>query len=404
MSRFKRLITSLMILYAASAVAEFVPETAFEEILPDNNGQQWFWAYGSRIPSNNDGQAYLFDESGKRLGQLSTGFWFNSLANVKSRNEIVTVESYFSRGSRGERTDLVAIHDARTLRVKSEIAIPPKRMNGVKNNGLLRLTEDERFALIINYTPAQSISIVDLEKGVFVEEVETPGCSVIYGAGNRDFYSICGNGSFLQIKLDDDGKVVARKRSERLFDAVNDFVSIAASRISDTWYFVSRQYNVYAIKMAGDTIELVDTWSLVSDAEREDQWTIAAMDHTTTHAATNRLYVMMRQGEAHQFEEASNHVWVYDVATGEKLDEIELAEPAVAMKVSQGQEPKLYTMSFHFPIPILAQLWMFIFDGEDSLLEIARQRVSVYDGLTGEHRRDSELIPHGGFVLYTQPW
>jgi methylamine dehydrogenase heavy chain len=277
-------------------------------------------------------------------------------------------------------------------------------MNGVKNNGLLRLTDDERFALIINYTPAQSISIVDLEKGVFVEEVETPGCSVIYGAGNRDFYSICGNGSFLQIKLDDDGKVVARKRSERFFDAVNDFVSIAASRINDTWYFVSRQYNVYAIKMVDDTIELIDTWSLVSEAEREDQWTIAGMDHTTTHAATNRLYVMMHQGEAHQFEEATNHVWVFDAATGEKLDEIELAEPAGAMKVSQGQEPKLYTMSFHIPIPSLALMWMFIFDGEDSLLEIARQRVSVYDGLTGEHLRDSELIPQGGFVFYTQPW
>jgi len=346
----------------------------------------------------------LFDEHGKRLGQLSTGFWFNNLVNAKSRNEIITSETYFSRGTRGERTDIVSVYDARHLSHKKEIVIPSKRMNGVKNNGLFALTDDERFALVVNYTPAQSISIVDLDLGKFVEEVETPGCSVIYGAGNRDFYAICGNGSFMQIKLAADGRVEKRQRSEKLFDAVNDFLSIAASRIGDTWYFVSRQYNVYAIRMDGDTIELVNKWSLVTEAERDDNWTIAGLDHTAAHEASNRLFVLMHQGEAHQFEEPGTEVWVYDATTGEKQQEIVLEEMSLAMKVSQTETPRLYTLNIHIPMPTLFVAWIFMTEGEAEVAKSVRQRMSAYDAASGEHLFFSELIPTGGLVLYVQPW
>lgn len=404
-SKLRVLLGTLLLVCAQYSGGEsFVPEKAFTEILPENNGQEWFWSYGSRVPSTGDGQAYLFDQEGKRLGQLSTGYWFNSLVNAKKREEIITVETYLSRGMRGERTDIVAIYDPRTLSFKQEIVIPPKRMNSVKNNGLLTLTEDERFALIANYTPAQSITIVDLDQRLFVEEIETPGCSVLYSAGNRDFYAICGNGAFMQIKLGDDGRVVTRKRTAPLFDPVNDFLTIAASQIGNTWYFVSRQYNVYGIRMDGDSIEVSEQWSLVTDDEREDDWTIAGMDHTAAHERSNRFYVLMHQGEAHKFEEPATHVWIYDVRSGKKVQEIELAEMANALKVSEGNEPRLYTLNFHFPMPTLFTAWIYLMDGESALKETLRQRMSVYDAISGEHQFYSELIPHGGFVMQVQPW
>ena len=402
---FKLMGVSFMLALSSSAIdADFVPEKAFTEVLPENTGQEWFWSYGLRMPSLVDGQAFLFDEHGKRLGQLSTGFWFNNLINAKLRSEIITTETYFSRGTRGERTDIVAVYDARSLSPKQEIIIPSKRMNSVKNNGLLALTDDEKFALVVNYTPAQSISIVNLELGEFVEEVETSGCSVIYGAGNRNFYTICANGSFMQIKLGDDGRVLERQRSEKLFNAVDDFLSIAASRIGDTWYFVSRQYNVYAIKMDGDTIELVNKWPLASEAEREDNWTIAGLDHTTAHEASNRLYVLMHQGQRHQFEEPGTHVWVYNATTGEKLQEIELEEMSLAMKVSQTQTPRLYTLNVHFPMPALFAAWIYTVEGESEISKSMRQRLSAYDALSGEHLFFSDLVPAGGLILHLQPW
>jgi methylamine dehydrogenase heavy chain len=405
MRLFKWISVTLLLSLSSNATAEgFVPEKAFSEVLPENTGQEWFWSYGFRMPSVADGQAFLFDEHGKRLGQLSTGFWFNNLINAKLRNEIIATETYFSRGTRGERTDIVSVYDAQSLSPKNEIIIPSKRMNSIKNNGLLALTDDEKFALVVNYTPAQSISIVNLELGEFVEEVETPGCSVIYGAGNRTFYAICANGSFMQIKLGDDGRVEKRQRSEKLFNAVEDFLSIAASRIGDTWYFVSRQYNVYAIKMDSDTIELVNKWSLISETEREDSWTIAGLDHTTAHEASNRLFVLMHQGEKHQFEEPGTHVWVYNATTGEKLQEIELEEMSLAMKVSQSDTPRLYTLNVHFPMPSLFAAWIYIVEGESEVTKSMRQRLSAYDAMSGEHLFFSDLIPPGGLILHVQPW
>ncbi|MCV6627377.1 MAG: hypothetical protein OIF38_14860, partial [Cellvibrionaceae bacterium] len=61
----------------ASTPGAFTPEQASTRTLPANTGQQWFWLSGSRGPSFADGQAYLYNQNGERLGQLSTGYWFN---------------------------------------------------------------------------------------------------------------------------------------------------------------------------------------------------------------------------------------------------------------------------------------------------------------------------------------
>ncbi|MCV6615883.1 MAG: hypothetical protein OIF35_12995 [Cellvibrionaceae bacterium] len=388
----------------ASTPGAFTPEQASTRTLPANTGQQWFWLSGSRGPSFADGQAYLYNQNGERLGQLSTGYWFNSLVNAPKRNEIITVETYFSRGTRGQRKDFVVLYDAQSLNVKKEIEIPPKRISGVRNSGFVNLSEDERFLIVVNYTPAQSISIVDLSRGRFVEEVETPGCSVPYAGAGRSFYAICGNGGFMRIKLGEDGRVVSRTRSKPLFDPVDDFLTISATRIGNTWYFVSRNSNVYAIAMDADRIELLDKWSLSSEQEREDNWMISGFHHTASHQKRAELYVLMQQGDEHGFEEPGSHVWVYDVNTKRKIREIELDELAISIDVDQSDKPRLYTLNFHFPIPWLFQLWLYISRGEAGLMEIARQRSSVYDAAQGKHLFDSELVPHGGFVLNVQAW
>ncbi|MCV6625653.1 MAG: hypothetical protein OIF38_06125, partial [Cellvibrionaceae bacterium] len=110
------------------------------------------------------------------------------------------------------------------------------------------------------------------------------------------------------------------------------------------------------------------------------------------------------QGDEHGFEEPGSHVWVYDVNTKRKIREIELDELAISIDVDQSDKPRLYTLNFHFPIPWLFQLWLYISRGEAALMEIARQRSSVYDAAQGKHLFDSELVPHGGFVLNVQAW
>ncbi len=227
----------LLVCCATIARADIPIEKAGVEVLPDHTEKHWFWVWGNSAPSQVDGRATLFDDNGRQIGMVSTGFWPGNLIPSAKHDELFSVETYFSRSVRGERTDVVSVYDPKTLRPKREIKVPPKRMTSVDYTGMNVMSDDERFLLIQNYTPAQSISIVDLDSSKFVGEVETPGCASIYPAGDRDFYSICGDGGFLHLRLDDSGHPILRERVAPLFDPVKDFLETEATRFGNTWYF-----------------------------------------------------------------------------------------------------------------------------------------------------------------------
>lgn len=383
--------------------AQIAIEKAGVKTLRDHKQQGWFWASGSNIPAITDGRAYLFDRQGQMLGQLSTGMWFNSLIMADKRNEIITTETYFSQGTRGERTDYVVIYDPITLSPKRQIVIPSKRMNAVRSNNLAVLTQDQKHLLVVNYTPAQSISIVDLERGEFIHELETPGCSVIYPAGNRDFYSICGNGSFMHIRIDENGKPILIQRTEKLFDAVGDFLTISASQIGQHWYFLSRKNNVYDFKMDSRGVKKMTSWSLVTNDEREDGWQIAGMHHTSTHQKSGKLYVLMQQGEVNNFEDPGSHVWVYDVKTGKKVQSIKLKSLALSINVDQSNKPRIYAMSMATPLPFLFEVWIYLFDGREGIINLLQPYVEVYDAASGDSVAVTSFLPRG-YINSVQAW
>ena len=393
----------LLAAHLPPALAEIAPEQGSVEVLEKHDGQHWFWIWGNRAPSMIDGRALLFDDSGRMLGQLDTGFWFNNLLPSASRNELFAVETYFSRGNRGERTDVVSVYDPLTLKPKREIAIPPKRINALGNTGLSVLSDDERFLLILNYTPAQSISIIDLDADRFVGEVETPGCASIYPAGPRDFYSICGDGGFLHLRLDEQGAVVLKQRSQPLFDPLKDLFTTSASRIGDTWYFVSRENHAYAVQMTPDELKVARSWSLVSDDERAADWRISGVHHTAVHAETGRLFVLMHQGGPETFQEPGTEVWVYDVQTGEKRQTLELKELSLSIGVSPGAQPRLYSVDYVMPMPFLATAWIFATEGKDGVVRRLQQQVNLYDADSGEHLRTVDGLPYG-YLNMVLPW
>lgn len=397
------LLLGLLFTPLSSTLADIPPEQARVEVLGEHSGQHWFWLWGNRAPSMIDGRALLFDDSGRMLGQLDTGFWFNSLLPAQTRHELFAVETYFSRGTRGERTDVVSVYDPLTLRPKREIAIPPKRINALGNTGLSVLSDDERFLLVLNYTPAQSISIVDLAADRFVGEVETPGCASIYPAGPRDFYSICGDGSFLHLRLDEQGAVRLSQRSQPLFDPLQDLLSTAASRIGDTWYFVSRDSRVYALQMSAEGIRLARQWSLLSDDERADDWRISGVQHTAVHAASGRLFVLMHQGGPETFQEPGTEVWAYDTASGTRLQRIELEEMGISIAVSAGEQPRLYSLDYVLPMPLPATAWIFLTEGKDGVLRRLQQQLNLYDADSGEHLRRVDGLPYG-YLNMVLPW
>jgi len=111
-------------------------------------------------------------------------------------------ETFRARGTRGERTDVLTIYDKRTLAPIGEVVIPPKRASEMPLHYNLQLLDNESLALVYNFTPATSVSVVDLVNREFLTEIPIPGCSLVYPMGGRAFASLCADGSILSVTLD----------------------------------------------------------------------------------------------------------------------------------------------------------------------------------------------------------
>lgn len=393
----------MALLAMATSHAQIPPEKASVATLGDHTGKGWFWVGGNRAPSQIDGRFFLFDDDGTMRGQLNNGYWPNTILTSAKGDEIYVPETYFARGLRGERTDVVTVYDGKTLLPKHEVRIPPKRMTALSSVGLEVLTDDERFMLVFNYTPAQSLSVVDLTHHRFVTEIETPGCASMYPAGNRDFYVICGDGGFLHVRLTETGQVALKERIAPLFDPINDFINTAAARKGNTWYFLSRQNHVVAIELTASGAKLAGKWSLLSDAERKDNWRYSGVQHIAIHRASDRLYALMHQGDEKTSQEPGTEVWVYDLKTQKKIDTIPLKELTLSIAVSQSATPRLYSIDFIVPMPYLAMLWVYLTEGQDGIYRVMQQAVSIYDTTTRKRLQHVRGLPNG-YLNTIVPW
>ncbi len=393
----------MVVLLSSAARAQIPAEKAGLATLGDHAGKGWFWVGGNRAPSQIDGRYFLFDDKGTMLGQLNNGYWPNALLTSTSGSDIYAAETYFARGLRGERTDVVTVYDGKTLLAKREVRLPPKRVTALASMGLETLSDDGRFMLVSNYTPAQSVSVVDLSKHRFVTEIETPGCASIYPAGNRDFHLICGDGGLLHLRLGDNGEPTLKERIAPLFDPINDFLITAASRQGNTWYFVSRQQNVYALELTSGGAKVIAKWSLLTDGERQSNWRYSGMQTTAIHRASNSLYVLMHKGEEKTSQEPGTEVWVYDLKTQKKTSTIDLVEQTLSIAVSQVGTPRLYTIDFIVPMPYLAMIWVYLTEGKDGIYRVLQQAVSIYDTQSGKRLHHVRGLPTG-YLSTIVPW
>ncbi|MFQ5417062.1 MAG: amine dehydrogenase large subunit [Myxococcota bacterium] len=273
-------------------------------------------------------RAALLDvDDGNLLGLLDSGWGVPQTLHPASRPEIYVAETHYSRGSRGVRSDVLTIYAAGSLAPVSEIELPPKRAFSSTPQAHSALSDDDRFAAIFNLTPATSMSIVDLERRRFVEEIATPGCGLVYPVGPRRFAALCMNGSLLLVALDDEGHEIGKERSPPFFDPESDPVTEKAARWRDRWLFVSFEGWVHPVRFAAGAPEFEERWSLLSDDDRAQDWKIGGAQHFAVHEATGHAYALMHQGGPDSHKQGGTEVWVYDLATRARILRIELQSP-----------------------------------------------------------------------------
>jgi methylamine dehydrogenase heavy chain len=333
-----------------SARAEVVADPLVGSDLPAASNPHWVWVNDIVFMHTADGKAFLIDgDAGRMLGMLSTGYGFGGVVLPRSRAQILSPETYFSRGTRGTRTDVVTYYDPRKLSATGEVPIEPKRVSAMPMLAQSGLTDDDRFLLVYNFTPAQSISVVDVQNKTSVGEIDGGGCALVYPTGPRSYFSLCGDGSVLTVQLDDKGAAANRARTEPLFDPVKDPVTEKGVRVGDTWWFATFSGQMIPIETTAKGTRAGQTWSLLDDAARTEQWLPGGMQHLTVHVATKRLYSLMHVGGLNSHKDPGSEIWVYDLATHKRLQRIKLEDPATSIAITQDAEPLLFAIFIGAP-------------------------------------------------------
>ena len=116
----------------ALAAAPLPAEHLTIERLPPRS-PHWVYVYDYVFDNEIDARVYLFDgDRYRRLGQIGAGF-YASLNLSPDGGTTAVASTYFARGSRGARTDVVEFTDNTTLTVTHEILLPSKRALSVSS-------------------------------------------------------------------------------------------------------------------------------------------------------------------------------------------------------------------------------------------------------------------------------
>jgi len=339
--------------------------------------KHWVWVNDFVFPHMSDGMAYLVDgDSGRYLGTLSTGYSFTSLLLSRDGKLIYSPEIYFSRGTRGKRTDVVTLYDPGTLGAVDEIAIPPKRSSNLPMMSDAVLTDDDRFLLIYNFNPGQSVTVVDTKTRKFVREIETPGCALEYPTGPRSFFTVCGDGSLLLVNLDDNG-AARQRRTQPLLSVGEDTVTEKAVRMGRICYFVTFDGRIYPLEADSKGATVGSIWWLSSESERKAGWRPGGLQQLAVNPNNSRLYAIMHRGGIETHKDPGKDVWVFDVSTRQRVQQFALKNLAGSIQISRDEHPLLYSIF------------------------IDSTTLDIYDALSGELLRSVEHIGTTPTIMVT---
>ena len=344
------LLTTYFALPAQAAEEEFTPEPLGKVLtLPTPYPSHWILALDSSFFHMMEGQIVILDPLAPSVSEQYKGMYTASFmaatARSRKRNEHYVAETFFSRHGRGgERTDLVAIYDPSTLSVIAEVGIPAKRLGGIPKRIAMQLTNDQNFALVYNFTPAQSVSVVDLEKRTFAGEIDIPGCSFVIATGERGFSSICANGTLLTVLLNKDGSLKDTKRSKPVISVDDDPIFEAYGQVGKTGYFPTFTGNLLPIKLSGKVAQPQKSWSLVSDDERDAGWRPGGGIPVIADS-TGELYVLMHpDGKDGTHKNGGGEVWVYDVKSKKRVRKIALKNWGISLGMTGGDGRQIMTV------------------------------------------------------------
>ncbi|MGQ0698244.1 MAG: amine dehydrogenase large subunit [Panacagrimonas sp.] len=323
-----------------------IEDAGHVEVLSETYPEHWFWVFDPAFGHMLDGKVILVDADAQTVATQVQGTFnvslMGSFVQGRRRPEIYAFESFASRGTRGVRTDVLTIYDRRTLAPLGEVVWPkPKRFQGLPHRSALQLIDDDRLLLAFNFNPATSVTVIDTASRRILNEIETPGCSMIYPTGRRGFSSLCANGSLMTTLLEADGKVISQKRSEPFFDTDRSPIFDRPALIGGVAYFPSFDGQVHPVDLRTDLPVVGPAWPLVPEAERAQGWRPGGLSFIDQDAQ-GRFYLLMHpDGREGTHSSGGSEVWVFDPASRQRVQRIALKSWGISLALSRGARPLL---------------------------------------------------------------
>ncbi len=341
--------------FSATALAEIQPERiGVIRTLPESYPSHWIIAQDSAFFHMSDGKFIVLDADSddpvSRVKGMFNGSFLPQFNQATTRPEMYIVETFHARNNRGERTDVLTIYDKTTLAPAGEVIIPPKRASEMPTQYNLQLVDDEKIALIYNFTPATSVSVVNIVEREFLGEVPIPGCALVYPLAGRTFGSLCNDGSMLVVELDENGQQVSSRRSEPFFDPDADPIMERAAMHDGVAYFPSFLGNVQPVDLSGNDPVFQEPWSLVGD--EEGGWRPGGMQLAGSDAS-GHLYILMHpEGGDGTHKDPGSEVWVFDTASKQRIRRIELQLPAISIALTNDENPLLIATNINLNVDV----------------------------------------------------
>ena len=343
-----------------NAKAELSPEPIPNvAVLPSDYPDNWIFAHDVNFASLLTGQVVVLDiaaDTKEYKGSLDAS-QFGTFIQSAKRDELYIGETFYSRGTRGDRTDVVTIYDKATLKRIDEIVLPGgKRAQIVINKFAMQLIDEDRYLLVLNFTPAISVTVIDIEKREVLSEIPIGGCNMIYPSGKRGFSSLCGDGTLMSVSLDKQGNIVDRTRSDVFFNPDEDPIFDKPVYLDGTAFFPSFEGKMQPIEMS-KTPTILPTWSLVDSQAAKENWRPSGWQIISGNDGL--LYVLMQKnGFPGSHKSGGEEVWVFDPSQKKRIRRILLNSPGFSIEVTPGKSPLLAVTGTDMSI------WIYNTDGK----------------------------------------
>ncbi|RME62170.1 MAG: amine dehydrogenase, partial [Alphaproteobacteria bacterium] len=165
---------------AADLAPEPIPNV---EVLPAAYPSHWMFVHDLNFFGLHNGKIVILDVAAatrRQKGMVGVS-QFGIFARAQTRPEFYVADSFYSRGWRGERTDVLTIYDTTTLLPQGEIPLPGgKRLQSVTERRAFQVSRDDQLGFLFNFTPASSVSVIDLVARRLIGDVDIPGCALAF--------------------------------------------------------------------------------------------------------------------------------------------------------------------------------------------------------------------------------